>query len=672
MRGAVVALASLLAACSRPAVEPATVAAASPSAPASPGVVAPANARAPDEPELPAGFVPRVHDALPAPDDAAAAEDLPAGATCRVGSSRLKRARDYGALSFVASDRLLSEALGDWDEIDAKSGAPGEEFELGTVTSGVSPSGTCVAATSGESDVVYYSLPSREEVAKRTYASELQDDIVPADDCSVAIRRSPENRACVVVFGPSLEPGKEVCAGLERGAHALSGDGKRIAIAPSAMDESTYRGDGVHVFDSASQRELVMIPAKELGSSAVALSNDGGLVAFADGGEVRVAAVPSGEVRMSLSLPSGGYAQGFTFSPQGRRVAVAFSTRDDGQGLVVIDVATGMPTFTQHRLSDLGAIAFAPDGSRLAYGLDESIRIVDVFTGEDVVAAGRPFDIESAALSPAGDRIVTSSSGHLTVWDAGTCKRIATFANRPVLSDVLVLPGGNAVIGFVDGGLERVDLATGARVSLQLAEMDTRDSQLLTPDGATLVVGMEDRQRRQRVAFVDVARMREIRRVTLPRVGPIGALLIARGGKSVLAIAPGGLAHGDSPTGDTSVIDIDIATGRLGKRFVIAGAAQSYWGAVLERGRVVVLNYGAYDAKTGGELGPRPFSFLRTSDDQRTVLWSASGSSAFLWPADEPLPAKPDAIDLGPLSPTSVAANAIASCNRQSCVIVRP
>ncbi|WAS94996.1 WD40 repeat domain-containing protein [Nannocystis punicea] len=605
--------------------------------------------------------------ALPAPDDRAAKEDVPPGFTCRIGSDRLATVREYGPVLFPAADRLYLEGLGSWEIADARSGVVLERFELGTVTAGVSPSGTCAAVVEGD-ELALVRMPGREPISRRQFPSGADKDVLPADDCSAALQRQGFGRACVSLFGDALQSEGELCAGMELRASALSGDGRRVALAPSRMGESDYQGDGIHVFDRSSRAEIAFLKRRGEHLGEVDLSRDGGLVAFIDGDQLRIAAVPSGAATSSFTLPAGTTARKLVFSPSGKRLGLLLERSQAAWefGLVILDVAAGQPLFTQWGLPYPGHVAFSPDETRVAHAVHSGVRVVDAVTGEDRAVPGRLFKIESAALSPAGDRAVLSSAGHLSIWDTRDCSRVATFPNVPALLELTVLADGTSAMGLDQGTLYRVDLRTGARTS---AKIGSPSDWTVSPDGRHAVLGLMGEGRQQTVTVLETASMKEVRRTEIPGIGSIEELIFSPDGKSLHAVAPGGLAHGDSPTGDTSVIEIDPTTGAPGQRFTIAGVSQVYLGAALEQGRVLVVNSALIDRRTRKEL-PRIGPSLRAvASDHATALWELD-NGVFAWPTDQPLPASPV---VGPLLHpwATVGRDAVLQCNNQSCLVTR-
>lgn len=624
------------------------------------------------EPDSPASFTTRETAGLPAPDASGSRQDLPPGVTCRIGSTRLTIPREYGDLVFAPDDRLYMEGVDRWTVADAASGAKLEDIQIKGVTVGLSPSGTCAAIRKSMTEITYYKLLSREVMADRTYAESDADKLSPADDCVTGMHQESYSSACVGLLTPTLDLGDKLCAGKRLGSSAMSADGKRIALCPSQMDDTTYKGDGVHVFDAASRKEITFLQRKGSFVGYAALSRDGGTLGFVDGADVRIASLPAGGEVSTFTLPEKSVPRRLVFSPSAKRLAVSFVEGDSSMlsGLAVLDVKTAKPLFLHRRLPSVGSIVFSPDGKRLSYVVKDGVRVVDAFTGEERAAPGRLFHVSGAALIGAGDRAVVSSPDHMSVWDTKDCSLVTDLPSDLPLEDLLASPDGSAVIGFSGRSIVRVDLKSGARKTLDPKEVRTRDSKALTPDGKLLLLGVEDERHRMQVVVVDAATLTELRRVTLPKVGPIGTFLFTPNGKTVFVAAPGGLENGDSPTGDTSVFEVDFLKGGIGKRFHLRGAAQSYNGAVLQKGRVLVVNEDFRDAATGKEIKrPTPERTLMSlSADQRTALWS-DAKGCFLWPVDDPLPATPPSVF--PFFPglPSVTAQVLLQCDRQSCTI---
>ena len=78
------------------------------------------------------------------------------------------------------------------------------------------------------------------------------------------------------------------------------------------------------------------------------------------------------------------------------------------------------------------AIAYAPDGARLAVASSVGIWIYDVETGEELdLLVGHKDVVHSVAFSPDGQTLVSGSQDKtLRLWDANTGKHIRTITGH--------------------------------------------------------------------------------------------------------------------------------------------------------------------------------------------------------------------------------------------------
>jgi WD40 repeat protein len=161
--------------------------------------------------------------------------------------------------------------------------------------------------------------------------------------------------------------------------------------------------------------------------TAVALSPDGSEVAVGlqpsnpSQPGLLVGDIASGRV-LARSAPA---CADVAFSPDGRELAVAEVLAQGSTGDIVIrDVRTLALRRTLVRLPDVGtsAVAFSPDGSRVAYGAaDGTAGLVSAASGQTLVSyLGQTAAITQVAFSPDGALVGTASSdGTLRLWRAG-------------------------------------------------------------------------------------------------------------------------------------------------------------------------------------------------------------------------------------------------------------
>jgi WD40 repeat protein len=161
-----------------------------------------------------------------------------------------------------------------------------------------------------------------------------------------------------------------------------------------------------------------------------------------DGREIAVGLQPSDPAQPGLlvgDIASGrvlarapAAAADIAFSPDGRELAVAESPVQGSTGNVVIrDARTLALRRTLVRLPDVqtSAVAFSPDGTRVAYGAaDGTAALVSAASGQTIVSyLGQTAAISQVAFSPDGTLVGTASSdGTLRMWRAGGVQLSAT------------------------------------------------------------------------------------------------------------------------------------------------------------------------------------------------------------------------------------------------------
>jgi WD40 repeat protein len=150
-----------------------------------------------------------------------------------------------------------------------------------------------------------------------------------------------------------------------------------------------------------------------------AFSPDGRLLAVrGESGSERVYLLDAATGRQRLSIPSKHHTCMLTFSPDGRMLA--------GSGLmdvVVWETATGKERWRRkHDTDDLyysGALAFAPDNRRLAYGHYRFVQLEDLLDGQRLHSfAGHDPGINALAFGPGGRTLVSAGwDTTVLVWD---------------------------------------------------------------------------------------------------------------------------------------------------------------------------------------------------------------------------------------------------------------
>ncbi len=206
---------------------------------------------------------------------------------------------------------------------------------------------------------------------------------------------------------------------LRTGAHIVSLPGgglDGIDWAPAGDALAVLSPFGTKVYDLEG-RTIARLPAqRDLGVVIARFSPDGRLIATIDGDENTRSQIViwDWEHERVLRTITTDLAGAVTFDPSGTRLLTSF-----GPG-VLWEVASGTRLGVLDGYpNEIGLATFSPDGSRIAAGQDDSVRIYDAVSGEQVLLlqGGSRTTIARVAFSADGRLLASQAPGDAArVW----------------------------------------------------------------------------------------------------------------------------------------------------------------------------------------------------------------------------------------------------------------
>jgi WD40 repeat protein len=189
------------------------------------------------------------------------------------------------------------------------------------------------------------------------------------------------------------------------------------------------------------------------------------------------------------------------FSPDGARLATG-SGRSDRGSARVFDVATGVEQARLDHDNEVYAMAFSPNGTKLATGSGNLLdgggaaRVFDVATGVEQSRLDDRYVVWAVAFSPDGTRVAIACGrlgyGWARVFDAATGAQQAQLDHGNVVNAVMFSPDGTRVATASDDGWARIfDVATWGEQA-RLDHGDSVNALVFSPDGALIATGSGD------------------------------------------------------------------------------------------------------------------------------------------------------------------------------------
>jgi WD40 repeat protein len=539
-------------------------------------------------------------------------------------------------------------------------GKPAGKLDLTFVPAAVaiSKNGSTLAA-GGEKTVALFTLSDSKQAGTITVPADVRGVALSPDGTRTAVAGADGK---VRLFGPDRKPAGEYSHGGPVAAVEFHPDGRLLSVG----DDKQLR-----IWDPKAGKEQKAVPAGEGPLVGVSVTADGSKVATAGADKAaKIWILADGKV--AVTVPLTGPAQAVAISPNGTRLAVAF-TQDKANRLKVYDAATGRELQSLPDPAGLvRSLAFLADNrTLLAGGDDKAVTMYDVAVTAAIPAhAG---GVVGFALNPAAPQAITAGADKtVKLWDLAAGKELKTLATLPdpitgltVSRDfaaVAVTAGKTAKAWQVADGKELVSIAhpaevvsvgfsgdktrlvTGAADNLaRLWEIATgRLLQTFTHAGPVRGVALHPSQPLVVTASADktaAVHPLALNRVAAVSSKPLRAMLATPDGARVIIAGDDGVVHVLNAANATEERKIEGATGPL---YALALSKNAQVLATAGADKTVRL-YTFNDGKVVGTMtAAAPIRGLAFSADAKLLVGVADDKSVTAWgvafQAGQPLP----------------------------------
>ncbi len=271
-------------------------------------------------------------------------------------------------------------------------------------------------------------------------------------------------------------------------------------------------------------------------------------------------ALPTGMVLLALVGPAPAAPPGeilgvraVAFSPDGKRLAVTTGEPQQHGTVTLWDVALRRRLWSHAENTGVPAVAFAPDGRTLAVAVyGRAARLLDAETGRVKTTFPHPHDVRAVAFSPDGTRLATACwDKRLRVWDVATAaEKVVCTGHRDRIFTVAFSPDGKLLLSAGGGdGAKLWDAATG--VERRTFKHYFMPCASFTPDGREVITGSYDGTTR----LWDVATGKE--RIRFSGTGGVDELAFSEAAHTLAVCGTGR---------DISLFDLTLAEPTPGER----------------------------------------------------------------------------------------------------------
>jgi WD40 repeat protein len=399
------------------------------------------------------------------------ADALPAGAICRLGASRLLHGPGMRGLTFT----LGGKALASWGYTtypvgrNVEAELPGLLVRLWDPASGQQTSAFKIPRIISNPD--YYRLMEtggKAFVVLGAAGAYAEENDVILWDFATGKELRKFGRIAPCTCGAFSADGKKLALGRKRQKQPTAGSkgGGYKTSAEKRTEPVTKPDQDLYLWEVETGKALPVPRVGEAGVSALALSADGASLAWAERNLIHLWDLGQAKElhRLTTAFPA---VASLAFFPDGKRLLAQAGwnpgpLRGDRQprppDCPAFEVwntfeGTRLPPFTDLPRG-LGLLAFSTNGTKLAWGGIQRIRIWDTNTGQKpIFMENSPPFMVGICLSPDGKFLAGGTrEGTIQVWDARTGKAAdPREGHRGAVEAVTFSPDGKVATSGADG-----------------------------------------------------------------------------------------------------------------------------------------------------------------------------------------------------------------------------